>query len=57
LVQQGFQSQPAGVDVESDLNISLEEAFNGSERQISVDGKKLKIKIAIPALKTDKSCD
>jgi curved DNA-binding protein len=43
---QGFQSQPAGVDVEADLNISLEEAFNGSERQISVDGKKLKIKIA-----------
>jgi curved DNA-binding protein len=42
----GFQSQPAGVDIEADLNISLEEAFNGSERQISVDGKKLKIKIA-----------
>lgn len=42
---QGFQSQPAGVDVEADLNITLEEAFNGSERQISVDGKKLKIKI------------
>lgn len=44
--QQGFQSQPAGIDVEADLNITLEEAFNGSERQISVDGKKLKIKIA-----------
>lgn len=42
---QGFQSQPAGVDVEADLNITLEEAFNGSERQINVDGKKLKIKI------------
>lgn len=42
---QGFQSQPAGVDVEADLNITLEEAFNGSERQISIDGKKLKIKI------------
>lgn len=42
---QGFQSQPEGVDVEADLNITLEEAFNGSERQISVDGKKLKIKI------------
>jgi curved DNA-binding protein len=33
------------VDVEADLNIFLEEAFNGSERQINVDGKKLKIKI------------
>lgn len=42
---QGFQSQPTGVDVEADLNITLEEAFCGSERQISVDGKKLKIKI------------
>jgi curved DNA-binding protein len=42
---QGFQNQPAGVDVEADLNISLEEAFNGSERQINIDGKKLKIKI------------
>lgn len=41
----GFQSQPAGVDVEADLHISLEEAFNGSERQVSLDGKKLKIKI------------
>lgn len=42
---QGFQNQPAGIDVEADLHITLEEAFNGSERQISVDGKKLKIKI------------
>jgi curved DNA-binding protein len=42
---QGFQKQPTGIDVEADLNITLEEAFNGSERQISIDGKKLKIKI------------
>jgi curved DNA-binding protein len=41
----GFQSQPEGVNVEADLHISLEEAFNGSERQISIDGKKIKIKI------------
>jgi curved DNA-binding protein len=41
----GFQNQPTGIDVEADLHISLEEAFTGSERQISVDGKKLKIKI------------
>ena len=45
----GFASsaprQSAYVDVEADLNITLEEAFNGSERQINVDGKKLKIKI------------
>jgi curved DNA-binding protein len=42
---QGFQSVPEGVDVEADLHISLEEAFNGSERQINIAGKKLKIKI------------
>ena len=42
---QGFQTQQTGIDVEADLNITLEEAFNGSERQISIDGKKLKIKI------------
>ena len=42
---QGFQAQPAGVDVEANMNITLEEAFNGSERQVSIDGKKLKIKI------------
>lgn len=42
---QNFQHQNHGVDVEADLNISLEEAFNGSERQINVDGKRLKIKI------------
>jgi curved DNA-binding protein len=41
----GFQNQPTGVDVEADLHISLEDAFNGSERQISIDGKKLKIQI------------
>jgi curved DNA-binding protein len=41
----GFQNQPTGVDVEADLNITLEEAFNGSEREISIEGKKLKIKI------------
>jgi curved DNA-binding protein len=41
----GFQAQPTGVDVEADLNITLEEALNGSERQVSIDGKKLKIKI------------
>lgn len=42
---QGFQSKPTGVDVEADLHITLEDAFNGSERQISIDGKKLKIQI------------
>ena len=34
-----------GSDYEANLNITLEEAFYGSERQISVDGKKLKIKL------------
>jgi len=42
---QGFQSQQTGIDVEANLHITLEEAFNGSERQISIDGKTLKIKI------------
>ncbi len=44
----GFGSQrskSATIDVEADLNITLEEAFNGTERQINIDGKKLKIKI------------
>ena len=39
------QQQTTAVDVEAEMNIALEEAFNGSERQIIVDGKKLKIKI------------
>jgi len=34
-----------GSDYESTLNITLEEAHRGAERQIKVDGKKLKIKI------------
>lgn len=42
---QGFQTQSTAIDIEADLNITLEEAFNGSERQIIVDGKKLKVKI------------
>jgi len=41
----GFQDQSIDVDIEADLNITLEDAFNGSERQIIVNGKKLKIKI------------
>lgn len=42
-----FQKQTAvgGIDLEADLNITLEEAFNGGERIITVDGKKVKIKI------------
>ncbi|MCL6495634.1 MAG: J domain-containing protein, partial [Ignavibacterium sp.] len=49
--QSGFTSQDysqqsaAGIDLEADLNITLEEAFNGGERIINVDGKKVKIKI------------
>lgn len=34
-----------GRDYESTVTITLEEAFNGVERQLRVDGKKLKIKI------------
>ncbi len=39
------QQQKTAVDVEANLNITLEDTFNGSEKQISVEGKKLKIKI------------
>lgn len=44
----GFTSsrtKSSAVDVEADLNITLEDAFIGTERQINVDGKKIKIKI------------
>lgn len=37
--------QKTAVDVEAVLNITLEDAFNGSEKTINVDGKKLKVKI------------
>jgi len=46
---QGFggrtQQQKTAIDVEANMNITLEDVFNGSEKQISVEGKKLKIKI------------
>lgn len=41
----GNKSKSSAIDVEADLNITLEDAFNGTERQINVDGKKIKIKI------------
>jgi len=39
------QQQKTAVDVEANMNITLEDIFNGSEKQISVEGKKIKIKI------------
>lgn len=39
------QQQKTAVDVEANLNVTLEDVFNGSEKTINVDGKKLKIKI------------
>jgi curved DNA-binding protein len=39
------QQQKTAIDVEANMNITLEDAFVGSEKQISVEGKKLKIKI------------
>lgn len=39
------QQQTTAVDVEAEMNITLEEAFIGSERHINVNSKKLKIKI------------
>lgn len=40
-----FTSARKGQDYEANLNLTLEEVFNGVDRQISVDGKKLKVKI------------
>ena len=42
-----------GRDYESSLNISLEEAFSGTERELSVNGRKLKVKI-IPGIEHGK---
>jgi curved DNA-binding protein len=39
------QQQKTAIDVEANLSITLEDVFNGSEKQISIDGKKVKIKI------------
>lgn len=39
------QQQKTAIDVEAVLNVSLEDAFSGSEKTITVDGKKLKVKI------------
>jgi curved DNA-binding protein len=40
-----FTNAQKGQDYEANLNLTLEEVFNGVERQLSVDGKKLKVKI------------
>jgi curved DNA-binding protein len=40
-----FNRARKGTDYEANLNLTLEEVYNGGERQISVDGRKLKIKI------------
>jgi curved DNA-binding protein len=40
-----FNRARKGSDYEANLNLTLEETFNGGERQIAVDGRKLKIKI------------
>jgi len=39
------QQQKTAIDVEASMNVTLEDVFVGSEKQISVEGKKLKIKI------------
>lgn len=39
------QQQKTAIDVEANMNVNLEDVFVGSEKQISVEGKKLKIKI------------
>ena len=46
---QGFTSRPQrsrkGKDYEAALNISLEEAFHGTEKEFTLDGKKIRVKI------------
>ena len=39
------QQQKTAIDVEANMNVTLEDVFVGSEKQISVEGKKLKINI------------
>lgn len=39
------QQQKTAIDVEANMNVTLEDVFVGSEKTISVEGKKLKIKI------------
>jgi curved DNA-binding protein len=39
------QQQKTAIDVEANMNITLEDVFIGSEKQISIEGKKLRIKI------------
>ncbi|MGE5497562.1 MAG: DnaJ C-terminal domain-containing protein [Syntrophothermus sp.] len=41
----GRTSQRKGADYEGVLSISLEEAFHGTERQFSIDGRNIKIKV------------
>jgi curved DNA-binding protein len=40
-----FNRARKGSDYEANLNLTLEEVYNGGERQISVDSRKLRIKI------------
>lgn len=40
-----YSAAQKGKDYEANLNLTLEEVFNGVERQLSVDGKKIKVKI------------
>ncbi len=49
----GFTGSRRGKDYESVLRISLEDAFHGTEKQISIDGRKLRIKLT-PGVKDGK---
>jgi curved DNA-binding protein len=40
-----YSAAQKGQDYEANLNLTLEEVFNGVDRQITVDGKTLKVKI------------
>ena len=46
----GAGRQMPGQDTEAQLNLSLEEAFHGVEKQVSVDGRSMKIRIPAGAL-------
>lgn len=40
-----YNQAAKGADYDANLNLTLEEAFNGTDREINVDGRKLRVKI------------
>jgi curved DNA-binding protein len=51
--KENFRYPSKGKDYEATLKISLEEAFSGTEKQFTINGKRLKVKI-IPGVQSGK---